>query len=51
MYTRGRLGEHEISVGNHDAKQSGFQLIYYLNYFIKPSFKVFFDNPSESFSI
>ena len=23
----GRLGEHEISVGNHDAKRSGFQLI------------------------
>ena len=22
-----RLGEHKISVGNHDAKQSGFQLI------------------------
>ena len=27
MYTRGRLGEHGISVGNHDAKLSGFQLI------------------------
>ena len=27
MQTLGRLGEHEISVGNHDAKRSGFQLI------------------------
>ena len=27
MKTLGRLGEHEISVGNHNAKQSGFQLI------------------------
>ena len=27
MKTRGMLGEHEISVGNHDAKRSGFQLI------------------------
>ena len=26
MYTLGRLGEHEISVGNHNAKRSGFQL-------------------------
>ena len=25
------MGEHEISVGNHDAKRSGFQLIEYVN--------------------
>ncbi|CAH3114775.1 unnamed protein product [Pocillopora meandrina] len=27
MQIRGRLGEHDIRVGNHDAKRSGFQLI------------------------
>ena len=27
MLTLGRLGEHEISAGNHDAKRSGFQPI------------------------
>ena len=27
MQTRGRLGEHDIRVENHDAKRSGFQLI------------------------
>ena len=47
------MGEHSISVGNHDAKGSGFQLIeftyahvkwfygqsdYYWNYFIKYDF-------------
>ena len=33
MLTRRRLGEHEISIGNHDAKQSGFQLIEYILHF------------------
>ena len=28
----GKLGEHEISVGNHDAKRSGFQLIVFFFY-------------------